>query len=221
MKFLLFALGISFYFIFYLFSKKKEIEGEIFSNLFIEAHIYIAISLLCIFLFHTQSFIKKEEYSENKKVYPIKLYTKHELLAFGKVFFQNSLYILGLILFYVSIFLIGKELFQTIDIPILLLFGNTIVISCVFINPKFRVFQDLLHGNTSLLSLYYIVFHIALLLGIEKSITVIDILNIALLWILFFLSLFHNTLGQFMKGFQSSVLAFLFLELITVNFLFF
>lgn len=221
MKFLLFVLGMSFYFIFYLFSKQKDITWGIFSNLFIEAHVYIIISLLCIFLFHTQNFFKKEKDSQDTLSSPIKFYTKHELLAFGKVFFQNSLYLLGLILFYVSVFLIGKEIFRTIDVATLLLFGNTIVIVCIFINPKFRVFQDLLRWNTILLSLYYIVFHLSILSGFERAITGIDILNIVILWVLFFLSFTHNTLGQCMKGFQSYVLAFLFLEICTASFLIF
>lgn len=221
MKFLLFLLGLSFYFIFYLFSQQKDIGWGIFSNLFLEAHLYIAISLLCIFFLHAHKFLKKEEDTEAEPKESIKLYSKDQLLFFGKIFFQNSLHFLALGLFYVSVFLIGQEIFDTIDMASIFLFWNVIVGVCILIKPRFRVFQDLLRVNTTILSLYYIVFHIALLWNFDVSSSWVDIFNIVILWILFFLSFYYKSVEHFMRGFQSYVLAFLFLEITTASFLIF
>lgn len=214
MKFLFFFLGVVYYFIFYLFSQKEELEGFFFENIYLEGYIYIFL----VFIFVARLFItqkSKKQWETNELLFTVKdtiLPDKREIILSLKIFFSKYIYFWALFLFYVSLFLILQALLGTIDIPKIFLFFNILALILLFIENRFSVFQDILRVNTALVSLYYIGFHILYLSGFVWNFQREDMLNIALLCILFFIFFRSQKRTTYKKVFQTYAMSFIFLE---------
>ena len=186
MKFLLFFLGISFFFIFFLFSE-IPLREPLFESLFLEAHLYIFTSLVCIISllrFPSRSSNKNE--SKTKKIFSKIYISREDILDYIKVFFGQYIYYIGTFLFYISLFLILRWLLWEIDIPFIFLCFNILVVGLYFFQHKFPLFQDLIKVNTLVVSLYYIFQSIEFLLWYSEGFIFIDIINIVFVFILFY-----------------------------------
>ncbi len=210
MKFLLFLLGVSFFFIFFLFSQNTEIKGSFFPNLYFEAHVYILFSLLCIsFLFLSP--LKKEKKLPHTFFSTLSL-SRKDIFTSLKIFFERYVYYIAVSLFYSSLFLLFQLFLWEIDIPRIFLFFNILVVILYFLEDKFVVFQDFLRVNTAIISLYYIIFHILYLWGYSLTFSIIDGVNIVLLALVFYLIFVSQRGKNYKEAFQSYTISFLFLE---------
>jgi len=224
MKFLIFLLWIIFYFIFFLFSlEKQNAYNSILLSLFIEAHIYIATSLIFVFFLFVSSRSNKEiapRDSEIESSYRFDV-SKKDIYVFVKIFFTRIVYILAILLFYVWIWLIFQVLLWSFQLPIIFLLFNILVLGLFFVEHKFIVFQDFLRINTGIISVYYIFLHIFYILGWTITLSFFDVLNIILLFVLFFFFLKTERKSQYKYLMQSYVIAFVFLEvLVTLKYFF-
>lgn len=216
MKFLLFMLGLCFFFVLYIFYLSWDIEKPFFSSIFLEANLYIFLSLF--FIFYT--------WRQDKSIHTTLDNKKHNELSFKNIFsnisikeivvifFEKYIYILAVILFYVSFGLLLHVFFENIEIEWIFLFFNIIVLFLYFTEEKIIVFQDFLRVNTSVISLYYILFHISYLWGLEVYFSYVDIINILLVWLLFYLFLASKRVQNYKPQFYSYILSFLILEIL-------
>lgn len=219
MKFLLFFLGIIFFFIFFLFSK-IEVSSSIFSSLFIEAHIYIALAIVSIMTLTGISFWKNKKIGNDDESVEIEskdiLPERQEILEYIRVFFGKYIYYIWTLLFYLWLMLIFKSIVWDIRVPQILLFFNIIVLSLYFFENKFPLFQDLIRVNTVIVSLYYIARNILFLSVWGPEFLVADLINIFLVIVLFVLFFVSSQKKSYIPTLASYFLVFIFLELSVV-----
>lgn len=217
MKFLLFILGISFFFIFYFFYWSENIQESLFKNIFLEANLYVIFSIFCILYIWKQEWQTQKEEMNDWEI-PISRDFKLNIsfTKLSKIFFEKYIYILGIILFYLSTSLFLHVFFEDISLSWIFLFFNLLVGTLYFLEEKFQVFQDFLRVNTSVISLYYIFFHIAYLLGIVEVFSLVDMVNIAITWLLFYIFLNSSRQRKYIPEFYTYILVFFFLELLVL-----
>jgi hypothetical protein len=219
MKFLIFLLWIIFYFIFFLFSLEKwNSYNSLLWSLFIEAHIYIATSLIFLFFLFISRRAQKEISplgDDDENWYQLNI-TRNDILKFVWKFFTQFAYILAILLFYLGIWLMFQSIVWSFHIPIMFLLFNILVLWLFFIEHKFMVFQDFLRINTGIISIYYIFIHIYYILGGSIALWFYDIVNIVLLFVLFYFFLRTERKSQYKYIMQSYVIAFIFLEVLVV-----
>lgn len=217
MKILLLLLGIVFFFIFFLFSQQPSLSSPLFGNLYIEAQVYIILSLFCIgFLFFWQKHSFKDETIEAQESEhrnsPLKNLSQKDILLGFKIFFESYVYYIGILFFYISLSLFLTSFFPEITLPEIFFIANIAVIGLYFIEEKFKVFQDLIRVNTLCISLYYILSHVRYLGFDGYSFSGYDVWNIGLLAVLFFLFFRSERSQQYKQIFQSYLLCFVVLE---------
>ncbi len=214
MSFLLFFLWISFFFIFFLFSW-IEISWALFPSIFLEANLYIAASILFIFA----SFTRQTRIQEASK---IKELFSFNIRDFIKYFFRDIVYYISIILFYWAFFLIFRELFWEIYLPQIFLFFNIIVIFLFFLwEKKITIFWDLLRVNTSIISLYYIFYHLIFIFGGNILLSIYDIMNVICIFFLMYLFLYNSPKENYKNIFYVYIYSFVFLELCVLLKIFF
>ncbi len=214
MKFLIFLLWIIFYFIFFLFSLQNLRYSSIIWNIYIEAHVYIVISLLFIvtlFLSRPNRTLYNPIYREEESNFNMSI-QKKDIIWFVKTFFSQIIYALAIFLFYVGIFLLFQVFLGEINIPLIFLLFNTLVLALFFFEHKFSVFQDFLRINTGIISAYYIFLHLYYILWSNLIFVSLDFINILLLAVLFYCFLQTERKSHYKSLMQSYIIAFIFLE---------
>lgn len=221
MSFLLFILGSSFFYIFFVFSQNLDLKESFFSNVFYEANIYIILSVLFIyFAYSRQSFKKNSSDSQGNS----SLSFFHNFIAdieykkLLKIFFEKYIYILAIALFYASLSFLLRNYFLFVEISQIFLLCNVIVIGLFFLEDRFKVFRDFLRINTLVVSLYYIwVFFWIILWWKHTALSYYDIANICTLYILFGLFI-HNLKRNTLSGeFYSYIVLFIFLHSVVIG----
>ena len=221
MIFLLFLLGVSFFFIFFLFSR-GSIESSLFPSLFIESQIYFLISFICFLWLLRRSFpLKKKkkllEWESETYVDEIEKKTrftisKADLWYYIKGFFHKYIYYIGIILFYSSLILLLRAILWEIHIPLLFLLCNIWVIALYYIEDNFPLFQDFIRVNTFVVSLYYIGKTILRIFVQTEVFMIIDIINIFFVFILFALFFISSRKKSYIPTLASYALIFSFLQ---------
>lgn len=219
MKFLLFLLGIVFFFIFYLFSLISGIDWFFISNLFWIANIYIAASICIItFLFLSQisfnNWKEDDRYQEDfKKQY---IPSIQEMRSFIADIFSYYIYYIACGLFYWALYIILKSFYSEANLPLLFIVLNSVVIALYFIEHKFKVFQDFIRVNLVLISLYYILIHSKYLLWFWYEFSLIDFINIVWVFFLFWILLYSKRSWKYFQILSHYFIAFSFLEVATL-----
>jgi len=213
MKFLLFLLGITFFFIFFILSSLSDSKESLVNNIYIEAHIYIIISLILIVKVFKNDFHKKSRNKEDSKtIFPKVTFSWSFMFSLIRLFFWKYIYYIACSFFYISLFLILKVLLWETDIPKMFLFFNLLVLSLYFFEHKFQLFQDFIRVNTIIVSLYYTLFQLSYLIGWTEWFSLADMLNIVLLFVLFFFLLYSSRKKKYIPVISSYVVVFIFLE---------
>jgi len=199
---LLSLLWVSFFFIFFLFSRVPDFEWYFLGSLFIEANLYILFSLLaCFFVYrHSMDTSNREDENIENTWLSLLLPESSEIKDFFIDFFSAYIYYIAGSLLYIAIYLIFSAFFSNLDISFIFLILNSFVICLYFLVKKSGLWKDLVIVNLLLISLYYIFVHILYLLGFSDIFWVIDALNIIMLIFLFYISLL-----RFIKYFLSEI----------------
>lgn len=222
MKFLLFLLGVSFFFIFFLFSR-WNIQSSLFPNLFIEAQLYFFVSCILLFFLLRRSFLSRrkkiieEEFSDDidciEKTKPRFHISREDVWYYVKNFFHKYIYYIGIIFFYSSFTLLLHAILWEINITLLFLLCNIGVIVLYCIEDNFPLFQDFIRVNTFVVSLYYIFKSIAHIFGQIDAFLFLDIINIILVFVLFTLFFISSRKKSYISTVASYALVFSFLQL--------
>jgi hypothetical protein len=218
MKFLLFFLGVVFFFIFYLFSQISGVEGFFISNLFWIANIYVFIAILFAIhlMFYSQKNEKHWNTNESKENEPHRYIPSwEESITFIKKVFSQYIYYIACALFYIALYFIMHSLFPQTDLPLLFLLLNSVVIILYFLEHKFEVFKDLVRVNMLLISLYYIVIHALYLFWFPYDFSIVDVINIVAVFFLFFIILSSKKTDKYSVLLWHYCIAFSFLEILT------
>ena len=172
---------------------------------------YVILSLFFIIRAWKSNFFKKKKSSTKD---PFFHFSWKNIFLLLKCFFESYIYYIACILFYTSLFFIGKVFFGEIDIPKILLWINILILTLYFFEHKFELFQDFIRVNTSLVSIYYVIFQIYYLLWLWVIFSFIDIGNIIILFILFVLLLrvSKKRWKEYTPLIYSYILIFIFLE---------
>lgn len=214
MKFLLFLLGVIFFFIFFLFSKIQKIEGYFITNIFLQANIYIVIALVFVFILIFKGKIQQDDEEKDEDAgKKITLFSRNDVTVFIKKFFTQYIYYIALSVFYISIYFILHPFYPTLRPDIFLLVLNLLVVFLYFIEHKFEPFQDFIRVNLILWSLYYIGKHILYISWLHGDIFIIDLLNIIFLFILFFITFYSPRGSKYRPLISHTFIAFSFLEI--------
>jgi len=211
MKLLLFILGLVFFYIFFTFSQRYEIESNFF-NIFYQANFYVVFSVCTIFYLIKQekNKSKKEEYIEEKD----KIVTKQKIIQLISLFFSKCIFPLACILFYISLFLLSKSLFEISSLPYVFLSVNILLIFLYSFLKSSPLIQRFIAINTSLLSLYYIFSHVLYIVWFWWGFIPIDFLNIFITWVFFYICICSRSFSSYKELFYSFILVFLYLEII-------
>ena len=217
MKFLLFFLWISFFFLFFLFSGIER-QDAFFQNIFLQAQLYVIISLICVSRVFSFSTVSKnsEDGKKRKSIFSKYSFSRADFTEYTKLFFGEYIYYIGTLLFYISLFLILKTLLWGIDIPVIFLCFNILVSSLYFFQNKFPLFQDFIRINTLVVSLFYSIKNLEYLLGSWVWMWFIDSVNILFIFLLFFFFFTSSKRKNYLWIFCSYALVFIFLQLLTV-----
>lgn len=192
MTFLLFLLGISYYFIFFFFF--QDFEKDSFFSLFFEAHIYIAISLLSLIPIFSKKYIDKHFKIQDSFSFP----SKKDILRSIKSFLESQIYYVWIFLFYVSVYFILRGYFETIHISQIFFVLNLWVFISYIFTKRFSFFFDILRLNTFSISFYYSFLHLTSFFWYPQSLSLFDIGNISLIFFSFFLLLFNPVSKKYM-----------------------
>ncbi len=212
MKFLLFFLGIIFFFIFFFFSKNSFSWDSFFVNLYIEANIYVWISILLILGVIKTDLRKKHKKNTKTRLFTFQLSYK-DVFVYIKLFFEKYIYYIACIFFYISLFLIFQVSIGEVDLPRIFLFFNILILILYFLEHKFFLFQDFIRVNTAIVSLYYILFHILYLFWYIEWFSWEDVLNILFLFLLFFFFFRSSIWKKYISALASYLITFIFLEI--------
>jgi hypothetical protein len=183
-----------------------DISESIFSSIFLEANLYIIGSIFFILISLTSQ-IKRERASKIKQLFSF------NFQSFISYFFRDIIYYISIALFYGAFFLIFQEVFWNIIFPQIFLFFNIIVILLFLWEKKVSIFWDFLRVNTSIISLYYIVYHLIFIFWWNVNFSWYDILNIFCIFILMYLFLYNSPKENYKNIFYIYIYSFLFLEL--------
>lgn len=217
MKTLLFLLGISFFFIFYFFYTGKLLEKAFFSSIFLEANMYVALSVCFIVYVWKSERPSDNVWKDNlQEWYISNILAQFSLKNLIKVFFEKYIYIIAISLFYLSTFLFLRVLYDSVNIAWLFFVSNIVVIILYALEENFKLFRDFLRVNTSVVSLYYIFFHIFYISWGDISFLPVDIWNILLVWLLLYLFMKSSLRRDYMSEFYSYILCFLLLEILVI-----
>lgn len=180
MKFLLFLLGISYFFIFFFLSHTWV--DSFLLPLFLQAQIYVAGAIF--FILYTLE-VKKTQW-EKKYFFSHFRLNLLSLSQFIKHTLKENLYTFWIILLYTSVYFISHWFFEGISFPYIFALGNIAVIILYFIFFRSQLLYDIIRWNTILTSLFYSVSHVFLLLWlIDMNFQLIDYLNLWVVSILF------------------------------------
>lgn len=215
MKFLLFFLGISFFFIFFFFSE-ISLRESFFENLFLEAHLYIFLSLLCVLSLIPLPSRRWKKGEEKEKLLAKITFTRADIAHASSVFFEKYIYYIGTLLFYLSLFLILKALLWEIDIPFVFLCFNILVVALYYFQNKFPLFQDFIRINTLVVSLYYVSQSLQYLFWLWGSIGLIGVINILFVFLLFYYFIISSKGKNYLPVISSYALIFTFLQIVTL-----
>jgi len=201
---LLSLLWVSFFFIFFLFSRVPDFEWYFLGSLFIEANLYILFSLLaCFFVYrHSMDTSNREDENIENTWLSLLLPESSEIKDFFIDFFSAYIYYIAGSLLYIAIYLIFSAFFSNLDISFIFLILNSFVICLYFLVKKSGLWKDLVIVNLLLISLYYIFVHILYLLGFSDIFWVIDALNIIMLIFLFYISLHDNEYARYKRAIE-------------------
>ena len=178
MKFLLFLLWISYFFLFFLLFS-EDFESQYFS-LFLQWQIYFAISLFCvIYTLEMKSFQWKKNI--------LSAFSLKESIFFLKCFLANNLYFIGILFLYASFYFILQGLFENIYIHSIFFLVNIGTLCIYYLSQRSDVIYNIIQWNTIIVSLYYSISHILFLFWGDIFFTLIDIWNLILISILFVL----------------------------------
>lgn len=215
---LLLLLGVSFFFIFFLFSRVPDFDGYFIWSLFLEANIYILLSVVACLMVYKHSFsLKNEDDIElrTSKIWEF-IPKSWEIKEFFIDFFSSYVYYIAWILFYCAIYLITHSFFPNLDIAYIFLVLNGIVIA-LYINPRsFTLGKDLVIVNLVLISLYYIAEHLLYFFSFSEIFSFADIINIFTVFVLFSITLFNDEYKNYRKVIEQYFIIFFFLELSTL-----
>ena len=182
MKFLLFLLWISYFFLFF-FLFNNGIESDNFSN-FWQWQIYIIITFLCIL--YT---LEMKSFKSKKNIFPEIQIKKSVFLLKNQL--KKNLYFIGIFFLYASFYFILHGYFWNIHINLIFFLVNLGTFFVYYISQKSPIIYNIIQWNTIIVSLYYSILHIFFLFWGDIFFTLIDIWNlilISLLFILLFLS---------------------------------
>lgn len=216
MKLLLFILGISFFFLFFLLSTSLKEPHSLFSNIYIEANIYIILSVFLIIKVLKNDFQRKKKRKEKEGIGFSYYISWGFLFPLIKDFFSRYVYYIACILFYTWIFLLLKVFLQEIHLPKMFLIFNILILSFYFIEQKFKVFQDFLRINAIIISLYYAIFQLWYLMWVWQNFLIEDIYNIFLLFVLLGLFLYSPRKKQYIPIIASYMMLYIFLEYLVI-----
>lgn len=219
MKFLLFLLGIVFFFIFYIFFSQLDVNGYFISNLFWIANIYVFLALLFVgYLFSISLKLNKKDslwdIDEEKQKWTPSL---EDVTSFVGRLFSEYIYYIACALFYIALYFIIHSFYGELNIPLLFMILNGVVIVLYFLEHKFEVFQDLVRVNMILISLYYIIVHTLYIFWFSYLFSLIDMINIAAVFILLFILLSTKKENKYFELLWNYFIAFSFLEMIVLS----
>lgn len=182
MKFLLFLVGISYFFIFFFLNNKWE-ESDIVP-LFLQAQMYIFWALLLIlYTLEMKSFHPEQK----SKILKFQL-SPSTFLVFIKKILKENLYPFWIFLLYCSLYFILHWLFENLYISHMFAVINIGVICLYFVSHKSQLFYDIVKWNTIISSLFYSWTHILLLFGFsDTQFLLSDYINMGAISILFIL----------------------------------
>jgi len=216
MKFLLFLLWVSFFFIFFLFSRYWEIKWSFFENLFWQWNLYVFCVLFIIML------ISWRDSSEKSQAAGISVSSFNTILKnMLRDFFNKYIYYVALAFFYVWFFLLCRAIFWDIEISFIFLFCNLSVLFLSSFEEKLPFVSSLIRVNTSFISLYYIIVHSAFLFWVWNTPNLIDIVNIITLTALWYRFLYVSDNISHKNIFYIYVYFFLFIEMCVIWNIFF
>ncbi len=215
---LLLLLWVSFFFIFFLFSRVPDFEWYFVWSLFLEANIYILLSLISCLIVYKNSISKRQnqEIDQNGDTISKFIPDRLEIKEFFVDFFSNYVYYIAWLLFYSAIYLIVQGFYPGLDIAYIFLVFNIIVMSLYVFSKKYNLWKDLIIINLVLISLYYIWEHVLYLLWFLQVFSLIDSINIFAVFILFCITLFDEEYAIYRKIIEQYFIVFFFLELSTL-----
>jgi len=112
MKFLIFLLGIVYFFIFFLFSQNASIEGYFFKNLFFEANFYVGLSVVFLFfLFSRRMHLNAIDIKKEQTPRSLQSFSYKEIISFLKLFFEKYIYFIAITSAYISVYLLFHAIF--------------------------------------------------------------------------------------------------------------
>lgn len=178
MKFLLFLLWVSYFFIFFLLFGRGVDSDNL--SLFWQWQIYVFIVVVCIlYTLEMKSFQSKKRYFPEISV--------KTSISSTKNFIKDNLYFIGILFLYTSFYFILRGLFEDIHINIIFLIVNLWTIIAYFLWQKSNTVYNIIQWNTIIISLFYSLTHLAFLFWVEVFFTFVDIGNLILISILFIL----------------------------------
>lgn len=216
MKILLLLLGLSFFFIFFLFSG-IDVKNGLFSSLFLEAQIYFFIAVLSVLGITWLPSFRFHDPSEKESRWLSKYYvSRKDFLSYLKTFFWQYVYYIGISLFYISLFLLLQVFIWSIDIPLIFLCFNILVFFLYFFQNKFPLFQDFIRVNTLIISLFYIFKSIQYTLWYTWWFHMVDLINIAWVFVLFYLFISSSKEKYYISTITNYAFVFFFLQFCNV-----
>lgn len=182
MKFLLFLLGISYFFIFFFLSNTWE--DAFLVPLFLQAQIYIAGALF--FIAYTLEM--KKSHWERKNIFSHFSFNPAHFSWLIKTVLKENLYTLWIILLYASLYFISRWFFENLSLPYIFALVNIGVIILYFALSRSGLIYDIIRWNTIITSFFYSASHILLLFWfIDIAFLTVDYLNLWAVSILFML----------------------------------
>ena len=204
MKFLLFLLWISYFFLFFLLFN-KGVESDNFS-IFWQWQVYIVIAFLCIL--YT---LEMKSFASEKNILPDLSLQKSFFLL--KNFLRNNLYFIGIWFLYGSFYFILQGYFENLHIHSIFFLVNLGTLLVYYVSQKSPVIYNIIQWNTIIVSLYYSISHILFLFWGDIFFTLIDIWNLILISILFILLFTSNRDKEILYYTAIHALIFYILEL--------
>lgn len=212
MKILLLLLWVSFFFIFFLFSQKSLGNDSVFQSIFLEANLYIFISFFFIyFIISWENKFKKWEENISSGSFLDSL--NFSLKSLVQIFFRDIVYYVSIILFYLWFYILFWEFFWNITLSQIFFLFNLLVVFLFSLEHKISLFWDLLRVNTSIISLYYLVFHVIYIFWYPLYFSIFDIWNICCVFLLLYLFIYNSPWKSYRNIFYTYIITFLFLEI--------
>lgn len=212
---LLLFLGVTFFFIFFLFSQVPSFDSYFTGSLFLEAHLYIFFSIVACLIVHAQSSVWKQKHEWDVDISKIRSIIPDtiEIKDFFIDFFSSYIYYIASLFWYFAIYLITKSFSPDLDIAYIFLVFNIVVVTLYFLPRSTTLWKDLIIVNLVLISLYYIWENIFYLFWFSQNLSFVDVINILLVFLLFSIALFNKQYKDYKTLVEQYFIIFLFLEL--------